>query len=150
MADLSLDMKIIVSLTYLFWPVLSVLFWRIIIKNKDHRLKLVKTLIKDKLFNAIGRSNRIEYWLSLILIINANFILLIPNLLIFSLNVAIIIIIFLVSYILIILAGIRRLHDIGDSGWLYLLVQIFFPIGNVILGLFKGDEKENRFGPPSS
>ena len=45
--------------------------------------------------------------------------------------------------------GIRRLHDLGKSGWWILLS--FVPVANFILGLYlmfkKGMEGDNRFGP---
>ena len=44
---------------------------------------------------------------------------------------------------------IRRLHDIGRSGWWWLLV--FIPLINVIFGIYlmakKGETGPNRFGP---
>lgn len=48
--------------------------------------------------------------------------------------------------------SVRRLHDIGQSGWLVLLS--FVPIANTILNLFllfkSGDKKANKYGhkPP--
>ncbi len=45
--------------------------------------------------------------------------------------------------------GIRRLHDLGHSGWWWLLA--FVPVLNFILGIylifFKGETGLNRFGP---
>ena len=44
---------------------------------------------------------------------------------------------------------IRRLHDIGRSGWCWLL--IFIPFVNFIMGIYlmckKGETGPNRFGP---
>ena len=44
---------------------------------------------------------------------------------------------------------IRRLHDIGRSGWWWLLV--FIPFVNFIMGIYlmsqKGETGPNRFGP---
>lgn len=46
--------------------------------------------------------------------------------------------------------AIRRLHDLGKSGWLSLLFLI--PIVNFFFWLwllfFKGDHRENEYGPP--
>ncbi len=45
--------------------------------------------------------------------------------------------------------GIRRLHDIGKSGWWELIIFVPF-IGIIVLLLFyvkPGDEGENKFGP---
>lgn len=48
--------------------------------------------------------------------------------------------------------GIKRLHDLDKTGWLYLLalipvVNIFFTI---YLWVWKGTAGENRFGSPNS
>ena len=37
--------------------------------------------------------------------------------------------------------GVRRMHDVGKSGWFILV-----PIYNLILALTKGDEGTNEFG----
>ena len=48
-----------------------------------------------------------------------------------------------------VMLAIRRLHDLGRSGWWWLLV--FVPIVNLFLGIylifFKGQTGTNRFGP---
>ena len=44
--------------------------------------------------------------------------------------------------------GVRRLHDINKSGWMYLLMLI--PLGNLflfVLFCFNSDKEDNRFGP---
>jgi len=38
--------------------------------------------------------------------------------------------------------GVRRMHDIGKSGWFYLI-----PIYNLILACTLGDEGSNMYGP---
>jgi len=48
--------------------------------------------------------------------------------------------------------GIKRLHDLGKSGWFYLLglvpiVNFFFAIYLIV---WKGDIGDNRFGAPNS
>ncbi len=48
--------------------------------------------------------------------------------------------------------GIKRLHDLGKSGWYYLLglvplVNFFFAIYLIV---WKGDTGDNRFGAPNS
>jgi len=37
--------------------------------------------------------------------------------------------------------GVRRMHDVGKSGWFILI-----PLYNLILALTKGDEGTNEFG----
>ena len=44
---------------------------------------------------------------------------------------------------------VRRLHDTGKSGWLYLLALIPY-IGSLIIFIFtviKGDRGDNKYGP---
>ena len=38
--------------------------------------------------------------------------------------------------------GVRRMHDVGKSGWFILI-----PIYNLILALTEGESKENEYGP---
>lgn len=46
--------------------------------------------------------------------------------------------------------SVRRLHDIGRSGWLFLFT--YLPIANVVLAIYtlvkKGDTVINKYGPP--
>lgn len=60
------------------------------------------------------------------------------------------IILLLLLFIFIFSVFVRRLHDLGKSGWLTLL--IFIPVVNAILGiilLFKpGNREANQYGPP--
>ena len=46
--------------------------------------------------------------------------------------------------------GVRRLHDVGKSGWLMLLGLIPFA-GLYLLYLYcqRGEQSENQYGPPS-
>ncbi|MCC7520756.1 MAG: DUF805 domain-containing protein [Flavobacteriaceae bacterium] len=45
--------------------------------------------------------------------------------------------------------GVRRLHDIGKSGWMYLIVLIPFVGGIWLLVLFvtEGNKGDNQYGP---
>jgi uncharacterized membrane protein YhaH (DUF805 family) len=45
--------------------------------------------------------------------------------------------------------AIRRLHDVGKSGWMYLLVilPIIGPIWLIILFVREGELGDNQFGP---
>lgn len=58
---------------------------------------------------------------------------------------------FIVSIIINLSLHIRRLHDLGASGWWFILVYIFSLFGFLYLGLAGGEKKENRFGkiPPT-
>ena len=41
----------------------------------------------------------------------------------------------------VIAAGVRRMHDVGKSGW-----YILFPIYNLILAFTEGDQGTNQYG----
>jgi uncharacterized membrane protein YhaH (DUF805 family) len=54
---------------------------------------------------------------------------------------------FLTTYLSVLSACVRRLHDLDFSGWWALLLLIFtFLPGLVVLGCIPGDTGENRFG----
>ena len=38
--------------------------------------------------------------------------------------------------------GVRRMHDVGKSGWFVLI-----PIYNLILAVTEGDKGDNKYGP---
>ncbi len=44
-------------------------------------------------------------------------------------------------------ASVRRLHDMGLSGWWFLL-QLFFPPCVIVVCVWPGERGFNRFGPP--
>ncbi len=48
----------------------------------------------------------------------------------------------LVTMIPAIAVGVRRMHDVGKSGW-YLLI----PIYNIVLAATEGDRGDNAYGP---
>ena len=56
----------------------------------------------------------------------------------------------IVAFVLSVMWGVQRLHDLDKSGWLYLLVLV--PLVNVIFYLYllfaPGTEGPNRFGNP--
>jgi uncharacterized membrane protein YhaH (DUF805 family) len=53
------------------------------------------------------------------------------------------------GYLMVLPLGIRRLHDIGWTGWLVLLlfVPYVFAVLALILFFWPGTKGENRFGP---
>jgi uncharacterized membrane protein YhaH (DUF805 family) len=62
---------------------------------------------------------------------------------------AITLVISLISFVIYVIFGIRRLHDINKSGWLMLLLII--PLVNLIFMIYlllaRGTDGANRFGP---
>lgn len=48
------------------------------------------------------------------------------------------------------LIGVRRMHDLGHTGWLVLVSWIPFvgSLAFLVLTALPGQQEENRFGPP--
>ena len=82
-----------------------------------------------------GRSSRVEYWLTFL------FFFFLGLVLIFT-SEALYYLISLVSLLIGIGLGIRRMHDAGVSGW-FLLV----PVANLVYAFSKSEQKENKWGP---
>ena len=123
-------------------------------------------VMRDNYANFSGRARRKEYWMFTLffflitVVIYFLFALLaffmagdlinlmdnewVPVVLGFS-----IIIYFLIHLIPSIAVTVRRLHDTGKSGWLYLLTFIPY-IGSLIIFIFtviEGDKGDNKYGP---
>lgn len=112
-------------------------------------LKLYLKVFKDS-FKYKGRASRKEYWTFFLV----NFVITlflwggleyIKPQWIFGL---IALFFWLITLLPSISVAVRRLHDSGKSGWLYLLIFIPF-IGQILILIFlltKGDVKENKYG----
>ena len=123
-------------------------------------------VMRDNYANFNGRARRKEYWMFTLFfflitvviyflfallaffmagdLINLMNIEWVPVVLGFS-----IIIYFLIHLIPSIAVTVRRLHDTGKSGWLYLLTIIPY-IGSLIIFIFtviEGDKGDNKYGP---
>ncbi len=87
-----------------------------------------------------GRARRSEYWYfalsNVIVVIILGFISDMMRTTIFS---AIYILAVLIPGIAV---GVRRMHDVGKSGWFLLI-----PIYNLVLALTEGEKGENQYGP---
>lgn len=92
-------------------------------------------IFKTKYFKFSGRATRSEFWYFHLV----NFIILI----LFSLigSVYIYLIIRLIILIPSIAVSVRRLHDIGEPGWV-----LFIPIVNIIYMFNDSDKKDNKYG----
>ncbi len=90
--------------------------------------------------NFSGRARRQEYWMFYLFNTIANVsLVLIGNLLNFEyLNI----IYSLFVMIPTVAVTVRRMHDVGKSGW-YMLI----PIYNLILTVTEGDQGDNEYGP---
>lgn len=108
-------------------------------------LKVLKGHYAD--FN--GRARRKEHWMY-VLILNVIIIVavIIASILTFissTLGGIIFSIIGLLTLAVIvpsIAVGVRRMHDVGKSGWFILI-----PIYNLILSITEGDKGDNQYGP---
>lgn len=102
-----------------------------------------------------GRAGRREYWLFHLAHFTAYFIILTAPVLMKDVDHLSYGILALFFYILLTLPpllslNVRRLHDIGWSGWWSLMY--FVPLGPLILMIFAikpGDDGDNAYGPPS-
>lgn len=108
-------------------------------------LKVLKEHYAD--FN--GRARRKEYWMYVlilnIIIIVAYILGIILALISSTLGGIIFGIIGLLALAVIvpsIAVGVRRMHDVGKSGWFILI-----PIYNLILSITEGDKGDNQYGP---
>ncbi|WP_029904255.1 DUF805 domain-containing protein [Prevotella sp. 10(H)] len=108
-------------------------------------LKVVKEHYAD--FN--GRARRKEFWMfylvALGVIIAVEILAIIMSAISSILGVIFFIILGLLALALIVpmfSAGIRRMHDVGKSGW-YLLI----PIYSLILAITEGEKGDNQYGP---
>ncbi len=88
-----------------------------------------------------GSSRRSEYWYFYLFCVIIIFVL--GFLALYVPPISFLLIIFYLGIIIpLIAAGVRRMHDVGKSGW-YLLI----PIYNLILALTPGQMGANEYGP---
>lgn len=111
-------------------------------KEKDNLINTYINTFKDG-FKFDGRTSRKEYWTFML----GNFIIgtLLSTVEGIALETSMFSSLFeLVIFIPFIAAGIRRMHDIGKSGWFFII-----PVVGFIFTLFKGNEAENKYGLPN-
>lgn len=108
-------------------------------------LKVVKEHYAD--FN--GRARRKEFWMYYLIYMIGYFALYIVGIILAMISSTIGTIIFaiigLASLALLvptIAVGVRRMHDVGKSGWFILI-----PIYNLILWITEGEKGDNQYGP---
>lgn len=86
-----------------------------------------------------GRARRSEYWYFALFNVILSFVLLYVG---FSIGFPLLYNLYSLAVLLPALAvGVRRMHDVGKSGW-YLLI----PIYNLILAFTEGDNGPNEYG----
>ena len=108
-----------------------------------------KVVVLQRFAQFVGRAGRAEYWWFVL----ANFIVVVilsalsrASFIFAVLNLAYGIALIVPS----IAVGIRRLHDVGKSGW-WLLISLVPLVGIIILIVFlatQGDPGANQYGPP--
>lgn len=105
-----------------------------------------------------GRASRREYWMfQLFLLLLTLPLGIIIGLAVYSQSPAALMLVFalatliwLATIVPLLAVTVRRLHDINQSGWMYLLA--FVPLANVVLLVFMflpGTPGENQFGAPA-
>lgn len=98
-----------------------------------------------------GRASRTEYWM--FTLINAIITILLSIVEKFvNLDDILSGIYGLLTLLPLIAVGVRRLHDIGKSGWWYLigLIPIIGSIILIVWACYRSEDHENRFGPVPS
>ena len=90
-----------------------------------------------------GRSRRKEYWMFFLFVLLVVFILGLLDFMISPGGIGIIALIFQLGVLVPSIAvAIRRMHDVGKSGWFILI-----PIYNLILAVSDGEKGTNQYGP---
>lgn len=106
----------------------------------------VKTCF-SKYFNWNGRALRSEYWyFYLFLIIGALVLGFIDGLI--GANFILVSIFYLAMILPMFMVTIRRLHDVGKSGW-WMLISLIPLVSLILLYwlIIEGDQGDNQFGP---
>ena len=115
-------------------------------------------VMRDNYANFSGRARRKEYWMFTLFFM---LFLLVPSF-VFGLLIGmfpsetvlisggiILAALYFIHLVPALAVTVRRLHDTGKSGWLYLLVLIPY-IGSLIIFIFtviQGDKEDNKYGP---
>ena len=121
-------------------------------------MKWYLKVMRDNYANFSGRARRKEYWMFTLFFM---LFLLVPSF-VFGLLIGmfpsetvlisggiILAALYFIHLVPALAVTVRRLHDTGKSGWLYLLALIPY-IGSLIIFIFtviKGDRGDNKYGP---
>lgn len=104
-------------------------------------------VVRDNYANFSGRARRSEYWYFTL----CNFLIIIA-LLIFSLLTGFGFILYILYALAMLVPSlaviVRRLHDVGKSGWFYFisLIPLVGPIWLIVLFCTEGDSGPNQYG----
>ena len=108
-------------------------------------------VMRDNYANFRGRARRKEYWMFTLV----NVIIMIASIVVRDMYGRIVFmmdtytICALIHFIPSLAVTVRRLHDIGKSGWFYLIVLIplIGPIWLLVLHCTEGQKEDNKWGP---
>jgi len=90
-----------------------------------------------------GRARRKEYWMFALINFIISMILTLVDTEIFKNELGVLDLIYSLAVLVPTIAvAVRRMHDVGKSGWFILI-----PIYNLILALTEGDSGPNEYGP---
>jgi uncharacterized membrane protein YhaH (DUF805 family) len=114
--------------------------------NKTNFMKWYFKVLKNYA-NFNGRARRKEYWMfalfNAIFIILAEIIDFMSGIYVAGSQYGLFYLIYVFAIILPSIAvAVRRMHDVGESGWFACI-----PIYNFVLAVSEGDPKENKYGP---
>ena len=103
-------------------------------------LEAFKKVYMEEIFTISGRASRKEYWGGQLVFLLGGllYILIVPTT---SLDVILTTWFYIGTWT----SGIRRMHDVGKSGWFLLI-----PFYNLILSLSESQQFDNKWGSPSS
>jgi uncharacterized membrane protein YhaH (DUF805 family) len=97
-------------------------------------------IVLQNFANFSGRARRSEYWYFVLFNIIISFVLgFIGGLYDFTMLSNIYSLVIIIPSIAV---GVRRMHDVGKSGWFILI-----PIYNLILACTEGEKGDNKYGP---
>ncbi|CCB90071.1 DUF805 domain-containing protein [Simkania negevensis] len=111
-------------------------------------MKYVWSCISKNWGNFRGRARRKEYWLFFLAMIIGSIVINFLRISPFT-QMLCSLLYFFVFMIPGLAVTVRRLHDIGKSGWniLFALIPLIGPIVLLVFYCRKGQEGENRYGP---
>lgn len=118
-------------------------------KIKAYFNKYFLDVIKNQYNDYKGRANRSQYWYFVLFCVLISIPLAIVDVVI---GVRLFSTIFSIAVLCpSVCLGIRRLHDLGMSGWFYLLclVPVVGPIALLVMFCLKGKNEKNKFGEVS-
>ena len=113
-------------------------------------------VMRDNYANFNGRARRKEYWMFTLFFM----LFLLASIFVIAIigpvseeaeifTIIIFVVFYLAHFVPALAVTVRRLHDTGKSGWMYLLAFIPY-IGGLIIFIFtviEGDKGDNQYGP---